>query len=90
MVPAGAMIMALGFYPYSMSWPESHGVKTDSWGCIAADVENAYRYQTSSPKIFVGGDAIHGAGLVMTAMAGGRRATQGIVDWPGAESVKSR
>ena len=45
-------------------------------------MESRYRYQTSQdPKIFAGGDAVRGADLVVTAMAEGRHAAQGILDW---------
>lgn len=88
-MPADAVIMAFGFHPHGMPWLESHGVKVDNWGRIAADVESAFRYQTSNPKIFAGGDAVRGADLVVTAMAEGRHAAQGIVDWLGVKSVKS-
>lgn len=80
-MPADAVIMAFGFHPHGMPWLESHGVKVDSWGRIAANVESRYRYQTSHPKIFAGGDAVRGADLVVTAMAEGRHAAQGILDW---------
>ncbi|MTZ81890.1 formate-dependent uric acid utilization protein AegA [Citrobacter sp. JL978] len=88
-MPADAVIMAFGFHPHGMPWLETHGVKVDNWGRIAANVESAYRYQTSNPKIFAGGDAVRGADLVVTAMAEGRHAAQGIVDWLGVKSVKS-
>ncbi|EDT6726521.1 NAD(P)-binding protein, partial [Salmonella enterica subsp. enterica] len=80
-MPADAVIMAFGFHPHGMSWLESHGVKVDNWGRIAASVESEFRYQTSNPKIFAGGDAVRGADLVVTAMAEGRHAAQGILDW---------
>lgn len=76
-MPADAVIMAFGFHPHGMPWLESHGVKVDNWGRIAANVESAFRYQTSNPKIFAGGDAVRGADLVVTAMAEGRHAAQG-------------
>lgn len=62
-MPADAVIMAFGFHPHGMPWLEAHGVKVDNWGRIAANVESAYRYQTSNPKIFAGGDAVRGADL---------------------------
>lgn len=80
-MPADAVIMAFGFHPHGMPWLESHGVKVDNWGRIAASVESAFRYQTSNPKIFAGGDAVRGADLVVTAMAEGRHAAQGMLDW---------
>lgn len=87
-MPADVVIMAFGFHPHSMPWLESHGVRVDSWGRISADVESRYRYQTTNPKIFAGGDAVRGADLVVTAMAEGRHAAQGIIDWLGVKSIK--
>lgn len=75
-MPADAVIMAFGFNPHGMPWLESHGVTVDKWGRIIADVESQYRYQTTNPKIFAGGDAVRGADLVVTAMAEGRHAAQ--------------
>ncbi len=48
-------------------------------------MESQYRYQTTNPKIFAGGDAVRGADLVVTAMAEGRHAAQGIIDWLGGK-----
>ena len=42
-------------------------------------MESQYRYQTTNPKIFAGGDAVRGADLVVTAMAEGRHAARGIM-----------
>jgi NADPH-dependent glutamate synthase beta subunit-like oxidoreductase len=56
-------------------------VKLDSWGRILASVEDKLRYQTSNPKIFAGGDAVRGADLVVTAMAEGRHAAAGIMEY---------
>ena len=87
-MPANAVIMAFGFNPHSMPWLETHGVEVDDWGRIAANVNSAYRYQTSNPKIFAGGDAVRGADLVVTAMAEGRHAAQGMMDWLGVTAPK--
>jgi len=84
-MPADAVIMAFGFNPHAMPWLESEGVRVDDWGRIAASVESPYRYQTSNPKIFAGGDAVRGADLVVTAMAEGRHAAQGMLDWLGVD-----
>ncbi|URN98177.1 formate-dependent uric acid utilization protein AegA [Leclercia adecarboxylata] len=85
-MPADAVIMAFGFNPHSMPWLQAQGVEVDDWGRIAASVESRYRYQTSNPQIFAGGDAVRGADLVVTAMAEGRHAAQGIADWLGVAS----
>ena len=82
-MPADAVIMAFGFNPHAMPWLQAQGVDTDDWGRIRASVESRYRYQTSNPQIFAGGDAVRGADLVVTAMAEGRHAGQGIMDWLG-------
>lgn len=88
-MPADAVIMAFGFHPHSMPWLEAAGVQLDDWGRITADVESRYRYQTSNPQIFAGGDAVRGADLVVTAMAEGRHAATGIMGWLGVETLKT-
>lgn len=82
-MPTDVVIMAFGFNPHAMPWLQAQGVETDDWGRISASVESRYRYQTSNPQIFAGGDAVRGADLVVTAMAEGRHAAQGIMDWLG-------
>ena len=86
-MPADAVIMAFGFHPHGMPWLESVGVKLDSRGRIKANVESRYRYQTTHRKVFAGGDAVRGADLVVTAMAEGRHAAQGIMDFLGVKSI---
>ncbi|MDQ8582777.1 FAD-dependent oxidoreductase, partial [Klebsiella aerogenes] len=86
-MPADAVIMAFGFHPHSMPWLEAAGVQLDSRGRIKANVESRYRYQTSNQKVFAGGDAVRGADLVVTAMAEGRHAAQGIMDYLGVVSA---
>lgn len=80
-MPADAVIMAFGFNPHAMPWLQAQGVEVDEWGRILANVESRYRYQTSNPKIFAGGDAVRGADLVVTAMAEGRHAAEGMLAW---------
>lgn len=82
-MPADAVIMAFGFNPHSMPWLSRLGVQVDEWGRIAASVNTPYRYQTTHPQIFAGGDAVRGADLVVTAMAEGRHAAQGMMAWLG-------
>ncbi|MHC0024175.1 formate-dependent uric acid utilization protein AegA [Enterobacter vonholyi] len=85
---ADAVIMAFGFNPHAMPWLQAQGVETDDRGRIVASVESRYRYQTTNPQIFAGGDAVRGADLVVTAMAEGRHAAQGILDWFGVNAPK--
>ncbi|MBR9858084.1 MAG: glutamate synthase, partial [Gammaproteobacteria bacterium] len=42
-----------------------------------------FAYQTSNAKIFAGGDAVRGSDLVVTAIAEGRKAAEGIMDYIG-------
>ena len=85
-MPADAVIMAFGFNPHAMPWLDAQGVRTDDWGRIVASVDSPYRYQTTNPKIFAGGDAVRGADLVVTAMAEGRHAARGMMDWLGVNA----
>ncbi|WP_311202494.1 formate-dependent uric acid utilization protein AegA [Enterobacter sp. CP102] len=88
-MPADAVIMAFGFNPHAMPWLQAQGVNTDDWGRIVASVDSPYRYQTTNPQIFAGGDAVRGADLVVTAMAEGRHAAQGMMDWLGIRAPKT-
>ncbi|MRS91736.1 formate-dependent uric acid utilization protein AegA [Enterobacteriaceae bacterium RIT714] len=88
-MPADVVIMAFGFNPHGMPWLQAQGVNMDDRGRIVASVESRYRYQTSHPQIFAGGDAVRGADLVVTAMAEGRHAAQGMMDWLGIERPKT-
>ncbi|MGK3225131.1 formate-dependent uric acid utilization protein AegA [Enterobacter soli] len=88
-MPADAVIMAFGFNPHAMPWLQAQGVNTDDWGRIVASVDSPYRYQTTNPQIFAGGDAVRGADLVVTAMAEGRHAAQGMMDWLGVPAPKT-
>lgn len=86
-MPADIVIMAFGFNPHAMPWLEGQSVRLDDRGRIAASVNSTYRYQTTNPKIFAGGDAVRGADLVVTAMAEGRHAAQGMMDWLGVKAA---
>ena len=85
-LPAQILIMAFGFQPHPMPWLMRHGVRCDDWGLIETDGTT----RTSHPRVFAGGDAVHGADLVVTAMAAGRQAARDIVafldDQPGREA----
>ncbi|WP_392561449.1 FAD-dependent oxidoreductase [Orbus sturtevantii] len=76
-LPADAVIMAFGFKPHSLPWLEQHNIELDKQGRIIAPESNAY--QTSNPKVFAGGDAVRGSDLVVTAIAEGRKAAEGIL-----------
>ncbi len=74
-----AVIIAFGFAPHSMPWLAEVGVTVDGKGRIQAHGE--YAQQTANPKIFAGGDITRGSDLVVTAVAEGRDAAQGILDY---------
>lgn len=78
-LPADAVIMAFGFKPHAMPWLTEHHVELDLQGRIVAPANRGY--QTSNPKIFAGGDAVRGSDLVVTAIAEGRKAAEGILDY---------
>ena len=80
-VPADAVIMAFGFRPHAMQWLEKHSVELDSQGRILAPEGSDNPFQTSNPKIFAGGDAVRGSDLVVTAIAEGRKAADGILNF---------
>ncbi|MFT4463906.1 MAG: FAD-dependent oxidoreductase [Sodalis sp. (in: enterobacteria)] len=78
---ADAVVVAFGFRPHHMSWLADFSVELDSQGRIMAPEHGAAAFQTSNPKIFAGGDAVRGSDLVVTAIAEGRKAAEGIMDY---------
>ncbi|MGM3174016.1 glutamate synthase small subunit [Dickeya lacustris] len=78
---ADAVIMAFGFRPHQMAWLAEHGVELDAQGRIVAPEQSDSAFQTSNPKIFAGGDAVRGSDLVVTAIAEGRKAADGIMNY---------
>ncbi|SUB83702.1 Glutamate synthase [NADPH] small chain [Pragia fontium] len=80
---ADAVIMAFGFKPHSMPWLAEQRVTMDKQGRITAPEFADIPYQTSNTKIFAGGDAVRGSDLVVTAIAEGRKAADGIMTFLG-------
>ncbi len=78
-LPADAVIMAFGFEPHNLAWLADHSVELDSKGRIIAPEFADLPYQTSNAKIFAGGDIVRGSDLVVTAIAEGRKAAEGIM-----------
>ena len=77
---ADAVVMAFGFKPLNLDWLAPFGVELTAWNTIKASKESQYAYQTTHPKLFAGGDIVRGADLVVTAIAEGRDAAEGILD----------
>ncbi|MCP5208747.1 MAG: FAD-dependent oxidoreductase [Hahellaceae bacterium] len=80
-LPADAVLIAFGFRPSPASWFGDKGVETDEGGRVIAAEAAKYPFQTTNPKIFAGGDMVRGSDLVVTAIAEGRQAAEGILDY---------
>lgn len=80
-MPADAVILAFGYQADPPEWLEKHKVDRNEWHLIKASEDSECAMQTSNPKIFAGGDMVLGADLVVTAIAQGRKAADGIMDY---------
>ncbi|WP_028885988.1 FAD-dependent oxidoreductase [Teredinibacter turnerae] len=80
-IPADTVLIAFGFRPSPASWFEEQGVTVNSWGGVVAEEHQEFKFQTSNPKIFAGGDMVRGSDLVVTAIWEGRQAAEGILDF---------
>ena len=78
---ADAVIIAFGFQPSPPDWLEDIGVQTNDWNGVIAAEEQAFKFQTSNPRVFAGGDMVRGSDLVVTAIWEGRQAAEGILDY---------
>ena len=80
-LPADAVLVAFGFQPSPAPWFEQHSININSWGGVDAAEHQTFKFQTSNPKVFAGGDMVRGSDLVVTAIWEGREAAQGILDY---------
>ncbi|EZQ19541.1 glutamate synthase small subunit [Pseudomonas sp. G11-1] len=80
-LPADAVIIAFGFRPSPAPWFAEVQVQTDDQGRVIAPEQAQYKFQTSNPKVFAGGDMVRGSDLVVTAIWEGRQAAEGILDY---------
>ena len=78
---ADAVIIAFGFQPSPPAWFDDASVATNDWNGVIAEEHQAYKFQTTNPKIFAGGDMVRGSDLVVTAIWEGRQAAEGILDY---------
>lgn len=76
---ADALVMAFGFQAHEMPWLAGQGICFDRWGLIKTG-EKGRSTQTHNGKVFAAGDAVHGADLVVTAMAAGRRSAGEMIE----------
>jgi len=80
-IPADAVLVAFGFRPSPAPWFGDLAIETDDGGRVLAPEATRFPFQTSNEKIFAGGDMVRGSDLVVTAIAEGRRAAEGILDY---------
>lgn len=78
---ADAVLIAFGFRPSPADWFGSHDIQLNEWGGVVAPEQARYKFQTSNPKVFAGGDMVRGSDLVVTAIWEGRQAAEGIMDY---------
>jgi glutamate synthase (NADPH) small chain len=78
---ADAVILAFGFQPNPPAWLADIAVDTNDWDGVVAQEFQQYKFQTSNPKVFAGGDMVRGSDLVVTAIWEGRQAAEGILDY---------
>ncbi|MBO2680299.1 FAD-dependent oxidoreductase [Shewanella algae] len=81
LLEADAVIVAFGFQPSPAPWFAEFDIALDQWGRVKAEKEAANPFQTSNPKVFAGGDMVRGSDLVVTAIAEGRDAALGILNF---------
>jgi glutamate synthase (NADPH/NADH) small chain len=80
-IPADHVLIAFGFRPNPPAWLADHNVQLDERDRVTAPANSEFKYQTSNPKIFAGGDMVRGSDLVVTAIYEGRQAAEGILDY---------
>ena len=80
-LPADAVIIAFGFRPSPADWFSDVQVEVDGSGRVIAPEHARYKFQTSNPRVFAGGDMVRGSDLVVTAIWEGRQAAEGILDY---------
>lgn len=78
---ADIVLVAFGFKPSPATWFDEAGIQLNDWQGVIAPEEQEYKFQTSNPKIFAGGDMVRGSDLVVTAIWEGRQAAEGILDY---------
>lgn len=80
-IPADCVIVAFGFQPSPADWFADFDIGIDERGRVKASEQQEFKYQTSNPKIFAGGDMVRGSDLVVTAIWDGRKAADGILNY---------
>jgi glutamate synthase (NADPH/NADH) small chain len=78
---ADAIIMAFGFQPSPAPWLADWDITLNDWEGVIAPEHQTFKFQTTNPKVFAGGDMVRGSDLVVTAIWEGRQAAEGILDY---------
>jgi len=82
-IPADRVIIAFGFRPSPANWFEEFAIQIDERGRVKASPSSRFKFQTTNPRVFAGGDMVRGSDLVVTAVFEGREAAEGILDYLG-------
>ena len=80
-IDCDAVIVAFGFQPNPPEWFKDFNIELNSWNGVVASEDSLYQFQTSNPKVFAGGDMVRGSSLVVHAIAEGRAAAEGMLDF---------
>jgi len=80
-IPADAVIIAFGFLPSPPDWFARQHIALHGNGRVRVSGTPLFRFQTTNPKVFAGGDMVRGSDLVVTAVFEGREAAQGILQY---------
>ena len=80
-LPADAVLVAFGFRPSPAPWFADFGIDLHEDGRVKAPEAGNFAFQTTNQKVFAGGDMVRGSDLVVTAIAEGRAAAEGIMDY---------
>ena len=80
-IDCDAVIVAFGFQPNPPAWLSDANVDLTDRKTIVANEKSEFPFQTSHSKIFAGGDMVRSSSLVVHAVAEGRAAAEGILDY---------
>jgi len=80
-VAADVVLVAFGFRPSPAPWFKDFDIQLDDGDRVIAPEHGECPFQTSNPKVFAGGDMVRGSDLVVTAIAEGRKAAEGILNY---------
>ena len=78
---ADEVVIAFGFRASPADWFKDFHIETENSGLVRAPEKQEFKFQTSNPKIFSGGDMVRGSDLVVTAIWEGREAAKSIIQF---------